>query len=569
MAFSSTPRVSRKAARALLVPTLPRRLRACLDPALRLVGARDGLAAEISSLLPAAAPLAASWIAAASEAGALWQDPALRGARTALMRMLDTHAIENDQPAVQALADLVALMTCDGGDRAAAARLALPLWSEVEIISGFKNRLAAIAAAQANLDLGRCSASSDADGSDEGRVADISAHLDAWTEALEAALSTLTSEATATAVAASVLASGHEDGCTSGEVLLRVLPNFGQRATSVIDEQARAEERRKRMEAEDRLMREIRERRKADKPSGSSADGPPQVRTRADVPKGHLLVVASVQDGERAKAVSRGYEHMIGQPLPLAPTPDLAQVRKALIFEFPYAAATVDRLLTDLIGRPYAVLRPSVLVGTPGAGKSRLAARLAHHLGLGLWRVDGTHDSGASIGGLDRRWSSTEPCHPLMAMARHGVANPLILVDELEKAATRSDYGRLWDALLPMIESETSKSYPDPAFQTEVDLSHVCWLATANAVHSLPGPLLDRLRVIEMPAPEACHLEALVAPVLAGIAASRHLDASWLPDLNGDELALVRRSWRGGSIRRLTRLVETIVAARETCLSRH
>jgi hypothetical protein len=569
MAFSSTPRITREAARALLVPMLPRRLRACLGSVLRLVAARDGLAAEIGSLIPAAAPLAASWIAAASEAGGLWQDPALADARTALMRMLDTDAIENDRPVARALADLVALLSCDGGDRTAAARLALPLWSEVESIAGFKDRVAAIAAAQVDLDLGRCSASSEGDGADEGRVTDVSAHLDDWTEALEAALMALTSEATAAAVAASVLASGHEDGCTNGVLLLHALPSFGQRATSAIDEQARAGEMRKRMEAESRLMREVRDRRKADKASGSDAGGTSQVRAPAEVPEGHLLVVTSVQDGERAKALCRGYEHVIGKPLPLARTPDLARVRKALILEFPYAMAAVDRLLTDLIGRPYAVLRPTVLVGPPGAGKSRLSARVAYHLGLGLWRVDGTHDSGAAIGGLDRRWSSTEPCHPLMAMARHGVANPMMLIDELEKAATRTDYGRLWDALLPMLEPETAKHYADPAFQTEVDLSCISWLATANTVHGLPGPLLDRLRVIEMPAPEARHLEALVAPVLAGIAASRGLDASWLPDLNGDELALLRRSWRGGSIRRLTRLVETVVAARETCQSRH
>lgn len=569
MAFSSTPRVTREAARALLVPILPRRLRACLDPILRLVGARDGLAAEIGGLIPAAAPLATSWAVAASEAGGLWQDPALADVRTLLMRMLDMDAIENDRPAVRALADLVALLSCDGGDRAAAARLALPLWGEVEILAGIKGRLATIAAAQVDLDLGRRSTSRETDGVDEVDVTDPSAHLDAWTEALEAALAAMTSEATATAVAASVLASGHEDGGTYGEVLLRVLPRFGQRATWAIDEQARAGERRKRLDAENRLTREIKDRRKVDTASNSDTDDAFQARARIEVPEGHLLVVASVQDGEKAKAVCRGYEHVIGKPLRLAPTPDLVQVRKALLFEFPHAAATVDRLLTDLVGRPYAVLRPTVLVGSPGAGKSRLAARLAHHLGLGLWRVDGTHDNGASIGGLGRRWASTEPCHPLIAMARHCIANPVMLVDELEKATTRTDYGRLWDALLPMLESETARTYPDPALQTEVDLSHVSWLATANTVHGLPGPLLDRLRVVEVPKPEAHHLEALVAPVLTGIAASRDLDASWLPALDGDELALVRRSWGGGSIRRLTRLVEAVVAARETFAPHH
>ncbi|MFC0373078.1 AAA family ATPase, partial [Methylobacterium isbiliense] len=288
-------------------------------------------------------------------------------------------------------------------------------------------------------------------------------------------------------------------------------------------------------------------------------------------PEGHLLVVASVQQtgGDRGRSVSQGYEAIIGKPLPLARTPDLAQVRAALAVEFPYATATIDRLLTDLIGRPHAVLRPSVLVGPPGAGKSRLVSRIAHHLGVGVWRVDGTRDAGASIGGLDRRWATAEPCHPLMAMARHGIANPLMLVDEIEKAATRVDYGQLWHALLPMLEPETARAYPDPAFQTEIDLSRVSWLATANTLHNLPGPLLDRLRVVEMPAPEPYHLEALIAPILAGVAASRGLDAAWMPVLSGEELLLVRRGWRGGSLRRLTRLVEAVVAARELGLPRH
>ncbi|GEP05304.1 AAA family ATPase [Methylobacterium oxalidis] len=570
MAFSSTPRISPEVARALLLPALPRRLRLCLDPALRLVAARDGLCAEIGTLAPAAAPLAASWLAAAHEAGGSWQDPDLARARTALIRMLDTHAVEHDQPAARALADLVALLSCDGGDRAAAARLALPLWSDFESLTGLKDRIVAIAAAQADLDLDRRSSSNEADEADDGNAIDADAHRDAWNEALEAALLALTSEASAAAVAAATIASGHEDAFVHGALLLQVLPAFGQRVTWAIDEQARAAEMGRRLALEKRLLREVQARRKAEAASGGSGAAS-EVRAPAAVPEGHLLAVARVQESgsDKGKSVCRGYEGIIGRALPLAPTPDLTQARKALVFEFPYAVATVDRLLTDLVGRPYALLRPSVLIGPPGAGKSRLAARLAHHLGLGLWRVDGTRDSGASIGGLDRRWASAEPCHPLMAMARFGVANPMMLVDEIEKAATRSDYGRLWDALLPMLEAETAKVYPDPAFQAEVDLSQISWLATANSLHNVPGPLLDRLRAVAMPAPEAHHLEALVAPVLAGIAASRGLEAAWLPDLSGDELALVRRGWRGGSIRRLTRLVEAVVVARETDLPRH
>lgn len=110
------------------------------------------------------------------------------------------------------------------------------------------------------------------------------------------------------------------------------------------------------------------------------------------VPEGHVVVVPTIQETgtDRGKTVTRGYEHIIGKPLPLAPVPDLASVRAALLFEFPYARGTVDRLLADLVGRTQATLRPTLLVGPPGAGKSRLGARLAHHLGLVLWRVDAT-----------------------------------------------------------------------------------------------------------------------------------------------------------------------------------
>jgi ATP-dependent Lon protease len=119
------------------------------------------------------------------------------------------------------------------------------------------------------------------------------------------------------------------------------------------------------------------------------------------------------------------------------------------------------------------------------------------------------------------------------------------------------------------LEPETAAAYPDPAFQTAVNLSHVSWLATANSTSLLPGPLLDRFRVIEMPGPTAADLEALLPSILAGIAARRGIDPRFLPALDSAEIAITRRAWPGGSIRRLTRMVETIVAVRETMNLQH
>ena len=64
-----------------------------------------------------------------------------------------------------------------------------------------------------------------------------------------------------------------------------------------------------------------------------------------------------------------GHEHVIGCDVPLAATPDIAAIRKTLLFEFPYATETIDRLLADLVGRPFVHLTPTILVGPPGCGE--------------------------------------------------------------------------------------------------------------------------------------------------------------------------------------------------------
>lgn len=104
----------------------------------------------------------------------------------------------------------------------------------------------------------------------------------------------------------------------------------------------------------------------------------------------------------------------------------------------------------------------------------------------------------------------------LLTAARAGHANPMVLLDELEKAGgtgggNRIDgIGRLWDCLLGMLETETSFRYPDPFFQKNVDLSQISYLATANSVAALPRPLLDRFRVLELALPSRDHLDALL-----------------------------------------------------------
>jgi hypothetical protein len=265
----------------------------------------------------------------------------------------------------------------------------------------------------------------------------------------------------------------------------------------------------------------------------------------------------------KVKEVTAPCKAAINVALPLVLTPPLQPARSKLLSEFPYAAEVINFCLTDLVGRSHLHLRPLLLVGPPGCGKSRLGRRLGEVLGVHVWRVDASRSDGAVFGGTDKRWFSAEPCHPFIAVAQGRIANPLILIDEIEKSGTRSDYGRFWDCLLAFLEPETAARYPDPALQVSLDLSAVSYIATANSLEPLPAPVRDRFRVAKVPMPRKADLGALLPAVLADIANERGLDIRWMPALDQHDHDAIGRLWGGGSVRRLHRIAEAIVNAKE------
>ncbi|MBB4427605.1 hypothetical protein GGD66_006188 [Bradyrhizobium sp. CIR48] len=287
----------------------------------------------------------------------------------------------------------------------------------------------------------------------------------------------------------------------------------------------------------------------------------------------HHLVVARLSEAEmknvKLKEILGPLKNVINTALPLVEVPPLHEARSVLQFEFPYAIDVIDFVLADLVGRTTVRLRPLLIVGEPGGGKSRFARRLGEVLGISVWRTDGSRSDGAVFGGTDRRWYSAEPCHAFLAIAQGRVANPLVLIDEIEKAATRSDHGRLWDTLLRFLEPETSARYPDPALQTNLDLSQVSYIATANRLDPLPSPIRDRFRIVTFPKPTANDLDALLPAVIVDLAKERGLDQSWVTPLDGDEREAVAKHWPGGSVRRLRRIVEAVLRERDLRASRN
>jgi ATP-dependent Lon protease len=308
------------------------------------------------------------------------------------------------------------------------------------------------------------------------------------------------------------------------------------------------------------------EARYAARPSPTSRnidDGPAKQGT---LPCDHIAVCTideAALKNARLRELIASVKTAVNVPLPLISVPDLRRVRQALLSEFPYAVTAVEGILNNLVGRRTVFIQPVCLVGPPGCGKSRFARRVGELLGISIWRTDAGGADGAVFGGTDKRWHSAEPCHPFLAIARAGHGNPLCLIEEVEKAATRVEYGRFWDCLLAFLEPESALRYPDPALQCQIDVSHVSYIATANSLRSLPPPLMDRFSVIEFERPQATHIDAMLPSIVADIASQKGLDLRWVPPIAGWERDLIASHWAGGSIRLLRRLVDLTLLARE------
>ena len=183
------------------------------------------------------------------------------------------------------------------------------------------------------------------------------------------------------------------------------------------------------------------------------------------------------------------------------------EIAAVLFEESPWLQPAIEVIWRDM--RRYAregqglKFRPILLDGPPGIGKTHLARRVAELSGLPELNFDvGSSTEGWRITGMNRGWGTSYPSAILSSILDTGCANPVVFIDEIDKAGTcYSKSGAstsIVTSLLTLTEPRSAYGWECPFYGCKFDMSHVNWILASNRVDLVPEPLRTRVQVVSL-----------------------------------------------------------------------
>src|SRR5690606_9449158 len=235
--------------------------------------------------------------------------------------------------------------------------------------------------------------------------------------------------------------------------------------------------------------------------------------SQVDIPIAGFKDIYDVESVERAlqelppgasEALKNTYEKMLkagGQRFSVKPAGIPAMTH--LYDELPNFAEVLDDIKKQIAlcadSEDALELTPMLLLGDPGIGKTHFGRRIAQMLSTGFGFVSmSSMTAGWVLSGSSSQWKNAKPGKVFDTFLTGRYANPLIVVDEIDKAGGDSQYDAL-GALYTLLEHDTAAQFVDEFVDLPIDASSVLWIATANDASRIPEPILNRMNVYEIP----------------------------------------------------------------------
>ncbi|MFZ2540133.1 MAG: AAA family ATPase [Oscillospiraceae bacterium] len=216
---------------------------------------------------------------------------------------------------------------------------------------------------------------------------------------------------------------------------------------------------------------------------------------------------------------------------------------KSLRSRFPNFNEVIDILEANAIGLHKLELpfesSPILMLGDPGLGKTYFASEFSRLSTLPYYEINmATTTSSFGLSGGNLQWSEGTVGFVASALASSHVANPIFLIDEIDKAFGSNRYSPL-APFYSLLERHSAQKFKDEALEIEIDASRVIWMATANYVDYIPDPILSRMRVVNIPKPNEIQMREIICSIYANFRVDRAYGKLFDEQINDDVVDLL------------------------------